>query len=258
MTRSEAGLSASSWVAGQSGERTGRGVKTVYTATLGAKPEYAIGILRNGEHMIVVQTCRVIGVVAIDLELVAVEAVQPVFGANPQESPAVGKNHLADALRKSLVESVVVETEVGRESMVFRRQDRWRPGFLTYRPRVHVLLRGNQEKTQHHQGCPHRAKNLRERLAELLTAASLPVHRRSEVVERVAATGVASFSISQESSLDNANRERGAFWFEELTGTLTNRTMIVSWTTRSRQSHVGLPRSAFVFRKGTIHGCSYP
>ncbi len=74
--------------AGEEVEAFGRSVEAI-KAFFGADPNVAVGVFVQGMDEIAADAGAVVGIVAEDLEGVTVEAVEPVFGAEPEEPPFV-------------------------------------------------------------------------------------------------------------------------------------------------------------------------
>src|SRR5690606_4810138 len=98
-------------VVAKAGDVAGAGVVAVEARLEGPHPEDSLAVLVDALEVVVGEAVGVVRIVAQDAEAVAVVAVEPVFGGEPEEADPVLEDALDDALRESLVERDALELE---------------------------------------------------------------------------------------------------------------------------------------------------
>lgn len=90
-----------------------RAVEFVKSFTAGAKPQHAVAIFRNTQHVVVGEAIRVAGIMFVVFELVAVIAIETIRGAEPQKALTVLKNGVYCTLCKAVFNGNTFELELG-------------------------------------------------------------------------------------------------------------------------------------------------
>ncbi len=86
-----------------------RRIKAIQSTAKGANPEHTPLAFVQGSNGINAQAIAVFRIIPVYRELVPIESIQPVLGANPEESSAVLQKDLGHALRQSLFQGVMVK-----------------------------------------------------------------------------------------------------------------------------------------------------
>src|SRR5690348_3634017 len=87
-------------------------IVVIQPTRLGADPQRAILVRGEGGNGVVAQRPGLAADVFIDLEAVAIEAVQAVLGADPKETGTVLRHRQRCGLREAVARAVVAETHV--------------------------------------------------------------------------------------------------------------------------------------------------